>query len=527
MKTKTVSLRAQFLTRISIILLVIALVSGVAQIYFINNQVAENIKSRSAIVSQSIEQGMAETALAAQSIEHQIDLRLESYALSISEYLGDKSLTDITNEELEKIRAELNLTGITLLAPEGDDIVGVKSTEPTEIGFSFKEIGYIQGFEDLSKLYKNEKVESGTTYATQNMYALPISQSGSHEDKPVFFKYAYYHEPGSNYIINPYLEANEIYQFTNEVGPEPWIETVKEENNFIKEVAVLDPKVFENPELETKLYPPLKKIVYGEYNFKDSEDEKILIDMMKKKAVQDEAYIEKYNNEKIYKMFIPTEDGKVVYVALDYDLLSGPIYRHSVILIVSGLISLLMLFLLTARFFNQVYEKISRLKSQIQKLSEGDLTAKSSIHDGTELSLFSEGVNSMVENLNILVTDTQEQASKTQKLSILLEAEASQSVEKLYAVSTEATMKARDQLFEITTFLDEVVDVLEEYKENEAVLSVVDKVEQMRDVANERTSIATDITITLSDLLNSLHNQSSDLSEISNTLLDQMSKFKL
>jgi hypothetical protein len=49
----------------------------------------------------------------------------------------------------------------------------------------------------------------------------------------------------------------------------------------------------------------------------------------------------------------------------------------------------------------------------------------------------------------------------------------------------------------------------------------------MRDVANERTSIATDITITLSDLLNSLHNQSSDLSEISNTLLDQMSKFKL
>jgi methyl-accepting chemotaxis protein len=527
LKTKTVSLRTQFLTRISIILLVIALVSGVVQIYFINNQVAENIESKSAIVSQSIEQGMAETELASQSIEHQIDLRLESYAIRIAEYLGDKSLDNITDSELRKIRDELKLTGITLLAPNGDDIVGVKSTEPSEIGFSFKKIGYDYGYEAMKLLLEGKTVTEGTTYSNEDIYVIPISQSGSHDDKPIFFKYAYYNKPGSNYVISPYLESNEIYQFTNEVGPESWIETVKKENEFINEVAVLDPKVFEDPELETKLFPPLKKVVYGEYNYKDSKDKKILISMMKQKATANEAYIEKYDNEKVYKMFIPTEEGKVVYVALDYGALSGPIYRHSMILIISSLLSLLVLFLLTARFFNIIYEKISSLKSQIQQLSKGDLTAKSTINDGTELRVLSESVNTMVENLNKLVTDTQEQASKTQKLSILLEAEASQSVEKLYAVSTEATMKARDQLFEITTFLDEVADVLEEYKENEAVLSVIDKVEQMRDVANERTSIATDITITLSDLLNSLHNQSSDLSEISNTLLDQMSKFKL
>ena len=128
--------------------------------------------------------------------------------------------------------------------------------------------------------------------------------------------------------------------------------------------------------------------------------------------------------------------------------------------------------------------------------------------------------------MNNLVKDTQEQAIKTQNLSILLEADASQSIEKMYELSTGATIKARDQLYDITSFLDEVSVVLEKYKVNEKVLSIIE-VELMRVVANERTSATTDITITLSDLLKSLHGQSSELSDISNTLLESVSKFKL
>jgi hypothetical protein len=49
----------------------------------------------------------------------------------------------------------------------------------------------------------------------------------------------------------------------------------------------------------------------------------------------------------------------------------------------------------------------------------------------------------------------------------------------------------------------------------------------MREVANNQTAAATDLTITLADLLEALHGQSSELSDISKTLLDQMGKFKL
>ncbi|WP_270584558.1 methyl-accepting chemotaxis protein [Bacillus smithii] len=191
-----------------------------------------------------------------------------------------------------------------------------------------------------------------------------------------------------------------------------------EKNNFIKEIAVLDPRVFQNPELETKLFPPLKKVIYCNYSYKDSKDTKILIGMEENK-LQKYYYIEKYKNEKIYKLFIKTKDRQVIYIALDYGALSGPLYRHSIILLITGVISLIVLFLLTARFFNRIYENIQKIKRQIQSLEKGDLTAKSNVNDRSELENLSQSTNRMVDKLNQLVKDTQEQATKTQKLSVL------------------------------------------------------------------------------------------------------------
>jgi methyl-accepting chemotaxis protein len=514
----------QFLLRLFITLLIIVVISGVLQFYFIKDQIAENIDSKSAVLSQSVEQGIAETRLASESIEHQIDLRLEGDSKRIANEFNN-NLEDISADDLNKMKNELGITGITLFQKKGNDIVGVKSTDPSEIGFSFKKVGYYAGYKDLDTLLSNKKVESSPTYSTRNLYILPISQSGSHNDKPTFFKYAYYHEPGTNYIINPYIKANEVYQFTKEVGPDSWIKRMKEKNNFIKEIAVLNPKVFKNPKLETKLFPPLKKVIYGEYKYKDSRDKKVLINMLKNGSKK-VNFLQKNGNEKIYKMFIPTNNGQVIYIALDYGVLSAPLYRHSIILIVTGIVALVALFLITARFFNKIYQNIQLIKSQIKLLENGDLTAKSDLSDGSELTSLSMTVNSMVDKWNSTVEDTQEHATKTQRLAVLLEAESSHSVEKLFEVSTESTIASREQLYEISEFLDSIEKAFLS-QNNEEAKKVIEKVELMRKVANDRTSATTDITITLSDLLKSLHKQSSELSETSNKLLEKMSKFKL
>ncbi|CAH0346424.1 methyl-accepting chemotaxis protein [Bacillus sp. CECT 9360] len=521
---KQKTLRKKFLTWILITLFFIAFISGGIQLYFMNQQVDYEIRTQSSIIANSIEQGIQETDLASNAIEQQIDLKMIGYAKSIGDLLQNKETKDITTQELVEIKEKLNLSGLTVFKSTGNDIVAVKATDPKEIGFSAKNFGDVV-YQASDAMLKGKEPNMPGAYTEKGMLVLPIMQSGMHKDKPVFFKYAYYHVEGTDYIVNPYIEADEVYQFTQKVGPDSWVKKMEEENHFIKEIAVLDPMVFKNPEMEKQFWPPMKKVVYGDYQYKSKKDVQSLKSMAEKPKKA--SYVQEVKGEKVLKIFLPIDNKKVIFMALDYKAMTDPLYRHSIVLIISGLVSLIVLFLLTARFFNKIYENIQKIRNQIKSMEAGDLTSKSDVNDQTELGNLSESTNRMADGLNTLVKETQEQATRIQKLALLLEAESSQSVEKMYELSTEATMKSRDQLYEITQFLDRLADVLKTNNQNEDDQKLINEIEVMRDLANERTVSTTNITITLSDLLQSLHLQSSELSNISNILLDSMGKFKL
>jgi methyl-accepting chemotaxis protein len=522
---KTQSLRKQFLRRILIALLIVVLFSSFIQLFFIKKQISNNVETQASIVAHNVMDGITQTETASKSIEHQIDLKMIGYAKNIYLMLDANSIDQISNEDLIKARDELGIQGITIFERKNNDIVGVKATDSKEIGFSFKQFGP-DAYKNMDALMNGENTNfPGFSFSAKNIIVLPISQSGSHQNQPIFNKYAYYHPDGTNYVINPYIEENQVYKFTQAVGPNQQIKNMLKTNNNLKEIAVINPKVFKDPSLEKALFNPQKKVEFGTFALKNNKD----IDFIKQMVThpKEQTIVQTIKGKKLYQMFIPAKDGRVIYLAFDYNQMSMPLYRHSIILIFTGLLSLVVLFLLTARFFNRIYENIQKIKVQIKSLETGDLTAKSDVRDKSELENLSESANKMADKLNTLIKNTQNQAYKTQKLSFLLESAASESIDKMYQVSTEATMKSRDQLFEITEFNNLVEQVLQPYKDQEAVKLVLDSIDKMRDIANERTSATTDVTLTLSDLLKSLHGQSSELSEISNTLLEYMEKFKL
>jgi methyl-accepting chemotaxis protein len=525
MEKKITSLRSQFLIRILITLIIIVVISGTIQLSSVQQQIADNVENQANIMSQSILQGIKETDMATKSIEHQIDLKMESYARHVADLLNGKNLDQINNEELIEIRDYLKISGLTLLARQSDDIVGVRSTESQEIGFSFKKIGYIQGFEALDHLLKGESMNIGQTYQQKNMFILPISQSGSHSETPTFFKYGYYHPEGTNYIIAPYIEANEVYQFTQEVGPNAWIMEATEMNPYVEEIAVLNPQVYKDPSLAEKLYPPLKKIEYGSFISEDDKDIVTLTNIATDQKKTD--YIQEVNDKKMYKLFLPIDENRVIYIAFDYEKMSGPLKRNSIILILSGLISLFALFLLTSRFFNGIYENIQRIKTQIKLLEAGDFNARSQIKDESELGDLSRSTNRMAESLQQVLKDTSDQANKAQRLSVVLQADANQSVEKMYMISMETTSYSREKLDDILEFLNAIEETLRSAPQTEKTNELLQHFDAMRQVALDRTAATTDMTITLSDLLKSLRDQSNEMSKLSNDLLQNISKFKL
>ncbi|MDB5053303.1 MAG: hypothetical protein JWM44_1353 [Bacilli bacterium] len=517
------SLQRQFLIRMFLLLIITAVVSGVIQLYLINTQISRETENQALLVAQSVNNGMEETVVASNSIEHQIDLKLNSYSKHIADLLKGKELSAITNDELKNIRGQLGIAGITLLTKRGEDIVGVASTDPEEIGFSMKKVGFYEAGEML--LAGGKPPIPGATFLENNTVVLPIAQSATHGGQPAFYKYAYYHSPGTSYVINPYIEAGEVNQFIQKVGPDSWIPKIQQENPYVVEIAVLTPKVFANPALEENIYPPLKKIVNGKYEYQSDYDNNAL----KKMADQTvkEIFIQKVNGKKLYKMFMPINQDQVVYIALDYGKISAPLYRHSIFLIIFGLLSLVALFVLTASFFRRIYKNIQKIIMQIKKLEQGDLTAKSTVSDKGELGDLSHSTNKMAASLHQMLTDTHEKATKAQSVSFVLETEANQSVDKVYTMSMETTSSARESIEEINFFLDQVEGQLELQNENPKAKEILDKMNQIRTLTSERTNNATEITITLSDLFKSLHGQSSELSELSNSLLNQLSKFKL
>jgi methyl-accepting chemotaxis protein len=521
MNGKSVTLRKQFLIRLLTILLVVAIISGVVQLYFISNQIITQTSQQANVLADNVLKGIEETDLATKSIEHQIDLKLIAYSKHIASLLQGKPANEISQDELIKMRDNLSLAGITIFQEMEDDVIGVVATENAEVGFSFKEFGYYEVAKSL--ISGEEPVIPGATFTDKDLIVLPISQSGSQTEEPLFFKYAYYHIDGTDYLINPYIKANEVYQYTEKVGPATRIEELVEANETLLEVGVLNPKVFADPSLEKQLYPPLKKVEAGTFEMQSNRD----IEWLTSSTLEKESYIEKVDGKKVYKMFLSLDENRVIYLSLDYEKMSGPLYRHSIILILSGLISLVVLFLFTARFFDRIYKNIQKIKKQVHLLEERDLTAKSNVKDGSELAQLSESANHMVSTLHSTLTETNDQAEKVQKLSLLLEAEASQTVEKMYELSTETTIKSREQLLELVEFLDMIEQELHSQEQLKNNGNLLEKIAAMREVANNQTAAATDLTITLADLLEALHGQSSELSDISKTLLDQMGKFKL
>lgn len=83
---------------------------------------------------------------------------------------------------------------------------------------------------------------------------------------------------------------------------------------------MLNPRVFRDPSLEKKLYPPLQKIEAGSFQLETDKFNMLLTMPTIKKA----TFIEDIKGKKIYKMFLPLDENRVIYLALDYGKMSGP-----------------------------------------------------------------------------------------------------------------------------------------------------------------------------------------------------------
>ncbi|NEU30518.1 EAL domain-containing protein [bacterium LRH843] len=339
----------RFLLEVIIVFLCIALIFGVIQFILLKGQRDTQINREAMIIGESIKEGIKTNELASRALEKQINFKMIQTSKLIAEQLQSNSWEALTNSELERIRKQHTLSGITLFAKVEGEIKGVIATDSKELGFSFKEYGYEHVVDDL--LNGKKPVLEGA-YTETNIMATPVAQSGSHTDEPIFFKYVYYHPPEADYFINIYSEANEVYELKNDVGVNEWIKEFYKKSSIVKEIGVLNLRVIHDPSLEENLYPPLRKVEYGSYRYETKQDLQLLKEWQ---TPQEKNLIQKNaDGEKIYKVFLPLDEDLIVYMSFDYKKMTQSIFNNSTLQLLSVLVSLIALFFLTVRFFKRI-----------------------------------------------------------------------------------------------------------------------------------------------------------------------------
>lgn len=315
---------------------------------------------------------------------------------------------DVTNEQLVQLAKELNVSHITLFAKTEDDIVGVKSSDPHEIGLGTKEWGYwYTAFEQLFAL-QPVTVEEGLTLP--NYWSGPIevaSSNPNHTDK-----WGYYYDGTTNYIIDPYMRDKEVLEYADKFGP------IKVMNRFTKtlkgmlEITVFNPETFgkENTDVTingntfTKISD--EQVWYGTYNYTNYKQDREYINKVLKTGKR-EHYNENLLDRNVRKTFIPIKGDQPYVIGITYDY---GVIQHELNQDLKEHIGLLLLFMTFVFLASSIYSRtitkpISYVVAQVNEIAKGNFGKRLKLKRNDEFGVLAENVNALSESLKVYTED--------------------------------------------------------------------------------------------------------------------------
>ena len=334
------------------------------------------------------------------------DLRMAS--LAIKQALPSK-YQDITNQQLTKLAKEVRVSHITLLAKTTDDIIGVRSSDPEEVGLSTKDWGY--WYDAYQQLFALRPVSVGKGLTLPHYWSGPIEIASSNPDH--IDKWGYFYDGSTNYIINPYFRDSEVLDYEERFGPGKIIEGFTKEPGVL-EITVFNPKNFgkknEVVHLNGNSYIRIsaRPIWYGTYNYQTiDKDAKYINKAIQSKTVQ--SYRDVVNHKSILKTFVPIspKNGQSFVIGLVYNYgliqeqLSHELYEHILLSIGIMLIVLVVSFI----YSRSITRPIEYIVEQVNEIAKGNFGKHIYLNRKDELGVLTENVNAMSNDLRRYVED--------------------------------------------------------------------------------------------------------------------------
>ncbi|WP_187434381.1 sensor histidine kinase [Paenibacillus methanolicus] len=290
--------------------------------YFISKdklerQEVDNLKSQAQAINNILEHSREGAAY----VERLVGEKLRADALAIRSRL-DPDIRGVTNEELDALARELAIDAVTLLIREGDAFVLARSSKREEIGLSTKNWGlWNKAFLELYEKKNVSAIEWGDSL--DHYWTGPYSVSDTNAEE--FFKYGYYYDGTTNYIINPFVSNASIRQYEQSVGIASIIASITASDPSILEIAGFNPSAFGREKVVAKnssgqTYTPryYAPVFFGTNAYaRDELDKREIRRAIETKAIT--SYKADVNGRTILKTFIPVFTDKINELGLVTD----------------------------------------------------------------------------------------------------------------------------------------------------------------------------------------------------------------
>ncbi|WPS85679.1 ATP-binding protein (plasmid) [Brevibacillus halotolerans] len=321
------------------------------------------------------------------------------HATSIAiQYALPPHIEDVKKEDLVALKKKLLVDQISLFVKDSNDFVGIRSTDPDQIGMRTKCFG-----ENWNRMFfqlmENQEVQLEKNFGQ----ALPGFWSGpldSYSTRPgELYKWGYYNDGTTDYIIDPFVNESRIEQFQNEAGVNAVIRDKMLRVPDIVEIGVLNYNALmsktEKHQLEkdndiTVFHNRL--VLNGSFNYKSDLDQEFA---QKAVSLQSPVHEVFYVKDKLLlRSYMPISlnvDGNfkdyqsIVIVSSDYNAIQKQLNEKMFELILYSIVCLVIGFLLIL-VLSQYFKRQGILMTSVQNMYVGNIermfkTIKEHRHD--------------------------------------------------------------------------------------------------------------------------------------------------
>ncbi|MDQ0114299.1 sensor histidine kinase [Paenibacillus harenae] len=371
-----------WLMAVSIIVILI-LINNTAYYFLTKRTLEEALNHEMLTLAKQLEISLEQSRLGAERFQDQIGRELRAASIA-TQYALDPDVEKVTNEQLAELRDKLGLNHITLLKREPDDIVLYRSSDPTQLGKSTR--SWDPWYTAFNQLFDDKEVTvDWLGQNLKNFWSGPFEVSSTDVSK--IYKWGYYYDGASNYIVDPYISYELQDEYEKLTGVNRMIENSVKHNDSLLEISFINPETFPDgkqtihPNGDVQEHQVQRPIFYGTYTLKSKKDtELVRTAYLSKQMVTLKEVID---GKHVFKMFIPVDvtdkgmsitdengipmNGYVLSLVSDYHVVQEQLDKQFlnlglIIIIVTGL-SLLIAYV-GMRYYRQSRDKAVRVTQE-------------------------------------------------------------------------------------------------------------------------------------------------------------------